>query len=75
MLLKPITRVWVIGIEGSVIEVVIDVVDETEGKEDADNVEECFKHDGSFQRGLMVLIIRRVKYAIKAYNPCMGYRG
>ena len=28
------------------------------------------EHGVSFQRGLIVLIIRRVKYASKAYNPC-----
>ena len=48
-----------------------DVVGEREGEEDANDVGECVEHDGSFQRGLMFLIIRLVVFAqVKAYNPC-----
>lgn len=48
-----------------------DVVGKREGEEDANDVSECVEHDGSFQRGLMFLIIRLVVFAkVKAYNPC-----
>ena len=49
------------------------VVGEREGEEDANDNGECVEHDGSFQRGLIVLIISCVKFVlVKAYNPCLG---
>ena len=41
-----------------------DVVGEREGEEDGNNDGECVEHDGSFQRGLIVLIISCVKFVL-----------
>ena len=114
MLSKPITRVRGYRVEGSVIEVVIDVtqegvedifllstfsevavcavvraghlldgglvairnigepnvVGEREGEKNANDDGECVEHDGSFQRGLIVLIISSVKFVLVCVSLC-----
>ena len=49
----------------------VEVVSEGDNKEDDDKDRESVEHDGSFQRGLIVLIISCVEFVlVKAYSPC-----
>ena len=114
MLSKPITRVRGYRVEGSVIEVVIDVTQEgvedifllstfsevavcavvraghlldgglvairnigepnvvgyCVGVKNSNDFGVCVEHDGSFQRGLIVLIISSVKFVLVCVSLC-----